>query len=207
MVFEVFEKTFHREGGVSFGEFVAIGQELGAAREFADGVLETRQAIGLHLGPVERNVGEVFDVHLEAGKRGIGCFNGPQIVFALVAALGFTGEVFLAEDAVQGVVADLEIELCDEAARAEAGGFFAFGDKFGLPFWSGFMGAGMRGAAQRDKAIVVIEVKAAEPFSDRVAGALVEAGGRLDAFFESISNQLVAEGEFGIGGADHGVVR
>lgn len=107
VVFEVLEKAVDGEGGVGFGKFVAIGQELGAAGKFADGVLETRQAVGLHLGPVEGNVGEIFDIHLEAGEGGIGGFDGTEIVFAFMTAFGFTGELVLAEDAIEGVVADL----------------------------------------------------------------------------------------------------
>jgi len=107
VVFEVLEKAVDGEGGIGFGKFVAVGQELGAAGKFADGVLETREAIGLHLRPVERNVGEIFDIHLEAGEGRIGRFDGAKIVFPFMAALGFAGELVLAEDAIEGVVADL----------------------------------------------------------------------------------------------------
>ena len=91
MVFEMGEEAIRSEGGVSFGEFVAVGQELGAARKFADGVLEAGQAIGLHLRPIEGDVGKIFDIHLEAGKRRIGGFDGAEIVFTMVAALGLAG--------------------------------------------------------------------------------------------------------------------
>ena len=91
VVFEMGEEAIHGQGGVSFGELVAVGQELGAARKFADGVLEAGQAIGLHLRPIEGEVGEIFDIHLEAGKRRIGRFDGAEIVFTVVAALGWAG--------------------------------------------------------------------------------------------------------------------
>ena len=107
VVFEVFKKAVDGEGGVGFGKFVAVGQELGAAGKFADGVLEAGQAIGLHLRPIEGNVGEIFDIHLKAGERRIGGFDGAEIVFTFVAALGFAGELVLAEDAIESVVADL----------------------------------------------------------------------------------------------------
>ena len=92
VVFEMGEEAIHGQGGVSFGEFIAVGQELGAARQFADGVLEAGQAIGLHLRPIEGEVGEIFDIHLEAGERRIDRFDGAEIVLAVVAALGRAGQ-------------------------------------------------------------------------------------------------------------------
>ena len=91
VIFEMGEEAIHGQGGVSFGEFIAVGQELGAARQFAEGVLEAGQAIGLHLRPIEGEVGEIFDIHLEAGERRIGRFDGAEIVFTVVAALGWAG--------------------------------------------------------------------------------------------------------------------
>jgi len=207
MVIEMGEEAIHSQGGVGFGEFVAVGQELGAARQFADGVLEAGQAIGLHLRPIEGEVGEIFDIHLEAGKRRIGRFDGAEIVFAVVAALGWAGELVVAEDAVQGVVADLEGKFGDETAGAEAGCFFALGHAFGFQGGRGFMRAGMRGAADGQEALVAVGGKAADPFAHGVFGALVTAGGGLDALVEGIGDQLVAESEFRIAGADHGVIR
>ena len=207
MVFEMGEEAIHGQGGVSFGEFVAVGQELGAAREFADGVLEAGQAIGLHLRPVEREVGEVFDIHLEAGERRIGRFDGAEIIFTMVAALGGAGQLVVAEDAVQGIVADLESELGDETAGAEAGCFFALGHAFGFQRGRGFMRAAMRGAADGQEALVAVDGKAPDPLAHGVFGALVAAGGGLDALFDGIGDQLMAESEFRIAGADHGVIR
>ena len=207
MVFEMGEEAIHGQGGVSFGEFVAVGQELGAARKFADGVLEAGQAVGLHLRPIEGEVGEIFDVHLEAGKRRIGCFDGAEIVLTVVAALGGAGQLVVAEDAIQGIVADLESKLGDETTGAEAGRLLALGHAFGFQLGGGFMRAGMRGAAEGKEALVAVYGKAADPFAHGVFGALVAAGGGLDALFDGIGDQLMAESEFRIAGADHGVIR
>ena len=68
VLLEVSQKAPDGESGVGFGEFVAVSQELSAAGEFADGVLEVRQAVALHLWPVEGNVGEVLHIHLEASE-------------------------------------------------------------------------------------------------------------------------------------------
>jgi hypothetical protein len=120
MLLEVFEETVDAQGGVGFGEFIAVGQELGATGEFANGVLEAGQAVALHLGPIEGDVGEVLHIHLEAGERGIGGFNGPQVVLTLVAALGRSGQVMVINDALGGVVAQRQIKFLDEAASAKA---------------------------------------------------------------------------------------
>ncbi len=207
VVFEMLEEAIHRKGGVGFGEFVAVGQELGAARKFANGVLEAGQAVGLHLRPVEWNVGEIFDIHLEAGKGRIGGLDGAEIVFAFVTALGFSGQLALAQDAVQGIVADFEIKLGNEAAGAKARGLLAFGDAFGFQHRRGFMRAGMRGAADRQKALVVHEGKAANPFAHGVPGTLIAASSGFESFFAGIGDQLMTESEFRIAGADHGVIR
>lgn len=69
------------------------------------------------------------------------------------------------------------------------------------------MRAGMRRSADGEEALIVIGLKAAEPFADGVARTLVAARGRLDALFESVGDHFVAESKFRIGGADHVVVR
>ena len=207
VVFKVFEKTIGGEGGIGFGEFIAIGQELGAARQLPDGVLETGQAVGLHLRPVKGDVGQVFDIHLEAGEGGIGSFNGAQIVFALVPALGFAGELVLAENAIESVVTHLQTEFCDEAARPKARGFAA--QRHGLSFElrGSLMRAGSRGPALGDESLVAVGLETAEPFARGMAGTLEGGGGGLDAMLEGMSDEVVAQREFRIVGADHGVIR
>ena len=75
VVFKVLEKTIGGEGGIGFGKFIALSRELGAARQLPEGVWKTGQAIGLHLRPVKGEVGQIFDIHWEAGEGGIGSFN------------------------------------------------------------------------------------------------------------------------------------
>ena len=69
------------------------------------------------------------------------------------------------------------------------------------------MRAGMGSAAAGQEAFIVIGFEAAKPFADGVARTFVTAGGGLDALFESVGDQLMAEREFRIVGADHVVVR
>ena len=88
---EVFEEAFDAKGRIGFGEFVTVGQELRAAGEFANGVLEAGPAVVLHLGPEEGNTGEVLHVYSEAGEGGIGGFDRTEVVFATVTALRGSG--------------------------------------------------------------------------------------------------------------------
>ena len=206
MRFEVLEKAVHGQGGIGFGEFVAVSQELSPTGKFADGILKTREAVGPHLGPVEGNVSEVFDIHLEAGKGRVGGFNRAQVVLTVVAAFGRAQELMLAEDAIQSIVADFESKFCDEPAGTKAGGFLAQCQGLGFHGWGGFMRTGMRGATVGQEALMALVLVAAEPFADGVAGALVEAGGGLDAVFERTGYQVVALGESGVVSAEHGVV-
>ena len=120
MLLEVSEETLDAQGGVGFGEFVAVGQELGATGQFADGVLEAGQAVALHLGPIEGDVGEVLHIHLEASERGISGFNGPQVVLTLVAALRGSGELVGVNNALGGVMAQRQIKFLDKATSAKA---------------------------------------------------------------------------------------
>ena|SRR6267142_156509 len=110
---EMFEESFDRESGVGLGEFVAISQELGTAGQFPDGVLEARQTVLLHLGPKEGNIGEVFHIHLEASKGSISGFNGPEIIFAAVAALGRPSQLMGVDNALDGIMAQRQVEFCN----------------------------------------------------------------------------------------------
>ena len=81
-------------------ESSVVGQEPGAAGKLADGVLEAGQSIVLHLGPIEGDVGKVFDIHLEAGEGDISGFDGAEVVFAVVAALGRPSQLVGKNDAL-----------------------------------------------------------------------------------------------------------
>ncbi len=102
VVFEMLQEAIHGPGGIGFGQFVAVGQELSATGQLPDGVLEAGQTVGPHLRPVEREIGQVFDIHLETGEGGISRFDRAQIVFSLVAAFARAGQLVLADDAVEG---------------------------------------------------------------------------------------------------------
>jgi hypothetical protein len=87
---EVGEKVFYGEGGVGFGEFVGVVKEESAGGFVADGVLEAGKRTLEHLGVKVGDVAEGFDVHLEV-REGRECgFDGAQVSFALMLALGFS---------------------------------------------------------------------------------------------------------------------
>ena len=98
-----------------------------------------------------------------------------------------------------------QIELGDEAAGAKARCFPAQGDDAGFEGGLGFMGAGKRGAGLALEAVEAQRLETAEPFADGAAGAAEAQGGGFDAVGAGESNELVAEGEMGIVGAEHGV--
>ena len=80
-----------------------------------------RQAVALHLGPEEGNVGEVLHLHLETSEGDIGGFDGAQVVFAAMAALGRSGQVMGLDDALGGIVAQGQAKFFDEAPSAKTG--------------------------------------------------------------------------------------
>ena len=50
-------------------------------------------------------------------------------------------------------------------------------------------------------------METAEPFANGIARTFKVGGGGLDAMLEGMRNEVVAQREFGIVGADRGVVR
>jgi len=207
MLLQVFKETLDGEGRVGFGEFVAVGQELSAARQFADGVLETGQAVVLHLRPIEGDVGEMFHIHLEASEGSIGCFDRPEVVFTTVTALGGPGQLVGVQDALGGIVTQRQIKLFNEPASAKAGCFLAERDQLLFQGVFGFVRAGFGSAALRAQAGVALVAVTAEPFSDGVAEAAEVAGGRFDAFGPGELDELMAQGKMGIVSANHVVAR
>src|SRR5581483_11514048 len=101
----------------SFGE----GPEEQAAAHVACGVLNQGKFQTLRLGPVAGDVVEIFGVGADLLEQSPAGLDVRQVLFALVFAAAFADEAMYAPDAFQGAVADGQIELADEAARAEGG--------------------------------------------------------------------------------------
>ena len=68
-----------------------------------------------------KDVGKVFQIHLEAGEEDISGFDGPEVAFTAVAALGGPSQVVGVNDALGGVRAQGQAEFLDEAPSAKAG--------------------------------------------------------------------------------------
>ena len=204
---QVCEEAVDGQCCIGLGEFVAVGEELGADAALADGGLETWESLLLHLGPVHGQIGEVFGVHAETGEGLVSGFDGAQITFGLVTTFGFTCQAMDAEDAVDGVVAEGQTELGDEATCAKARSLAAEDDDFLFERRVGFVWAGMGCAALSMKSLEVLVAVTAEPLADGVAGTTEVGGGGAQTVLEGMEDEVVAQSERGIGGADHGVVR
>ena len=68
------------------------------------------------------------------------------------------------------------------------------------------MSAETRGATERQETLILMLNKTAEPFTDGIARRLVATCSGLDAVLDRVGNQIMAESEFRIRGADHSVV-
>ena len=123
-----------------------------------------------------------------------------------MAALSLAGQRVDAEDAADGVVAERQRELGDEAAGAEAGSFLPEGDDLLFERGLGFVRTRMRGAAVGVQPVEVLLVVTAQPLADSVARTTEVGGGGAQAVLEGVEHEVVTQGELGIGGADHGVV-
>ena len=166
-----------------------------------------RQAVVLHLGPVEGNIGEVFHIHLEASKGGISGFDGAEVVFPAVAALAGSRQLVGVNDALGGVMAQRQIKFFNEPARAKARGFLAECHHLVFQGDFGFVGAGFGSTALRAQAGVPLVAVTAEPFSDGITEAAEVSGGRFDAFGPGELDELMTQGKMGIVSANHVVVR
>ena len=122
---EVFEQAASGQIGVGEADFIGVGQELGAAGEFAQGVLKFRQVVAFHLRPVVGQIGEEFHIELEVGEGFVGGFESAQILFALMLATRFARETVLAQDAFDSTDAARQLEFVFEAFGAEAWGALA----------------------------------------------------------------------------------
>lgn len=119
--------------------------------------------------------------------------------------LGGAGAAALAEEALDRIVAQGQLELGDPAAGAKAGGLLAPGDDLGFEVRGGLAGPGLGGAGLAAQARRPEGLVAAKPLADGVAAAAEVAGGGLDRVGAGVGDELVAEGDMGIVSAKHGV--
>src|SRR5579872_4414272 len=98
---------------------------------------------------------------------------------ALAAAL--FGQTVLPPDALQGAMADGQIELADEAPRAESGKRFAQFDQPGFGGGRSFLRLVMTNAGKSEQTRRAVLLKAPQPLADSGHGGGKETRSGLDA--------------------------
>ncbi len=71
--------------------------------------------------PIARDIVEIFRVGADLLEQGPLRFDVRQVLFALIFAAAFVQQAVLAPDAFQSAVRNGQLELPDQAARAEGG--------------------------------------------------------------------------------------
>lgn len=132
--------------GVGFGVGVGKAEPDSAGANVAGGVFEFRESlVGEKLGDVVRDVGEVFDIHLNVLGEVVLGFDFAHVAFLLIFLFAFLRKTALAKDAGDGVVTGREIVGVLEPARAETGRLLAALDDAGFHLRTGLVGAGVGG--------------------------------------------------------------
>ena len=173
-------ELFGQEGGVGLGQFVGVAGEAGAGDRLAGGVLEAGQLEVGHLWPVMGNVLQILGVGGELAEERPAAFDVAELLLGGGLLFARTGQVVLAEDAGDGVVADGECKLVLEALGTEAG-LFAESDDEAFQRGGGLMRAVLGAAGEFAQGGRFTGDVAAEPLAGGVAGATELAGGGLEA--------------------------
>jgi hypothetical protein len=100
----------------------------------------------LGLRPVARDVVEIFGIGTDLLKQSPAGLDVGQVLFALVFAAAFADQAVLAPNAFQSVMADGQIKLANQAARAEGGQSLAEFDELSFAMRWCFMGLMVTGA-------------------------------------------------------------
>jgi len=109
-------------------ESVGISQKEQPAADLARRVLEPRQPQLLRLGPVARDIPEFFGVGADLLEQPPGGLDGGQVLFASILPPTPADQSVLAPDAVDGHVAEGQVELALEPGGPESGQMAAQGD-------------------------------------------------------------------------------
>src|SRR5260221_1793791 len=114
-------------------------------------------------------------------KQGQLRFDVREILFALVFFLTLVEQAVLPPDAFEGTMRDGQIELADEAPRAEGWKSFAKLDELARGGRGSFLSLVMTSAGEREQPGRATLLEAAQPFADRGHGGSEEPRGGLDA--------------------------
>jgi hypothetical protein len=114
---------------------------------------------------------EVFDVHLEAGKRLVSGFEVAEVAFSAVFFLSDPGLAVLADDPGDGVDAPGEVEFFLETFSPESGEAAAELDNHGFGLWRELMGAVMGSPAAIEESFRTFRLETIPPFPNRGRGS------------------------------------
>jgi len=112
-----------------------------------------------------------------------------EILFALILAAALLQQAMLAPDAFQSAMAERQIELANQAARAKGKQLLAKSNHLLLQFRRSLIGMVMRSAGEFDQTTRPLLLKTAQPFAHCGNGGLKKASGRLDALLPGAVNQ------------------
>src|SRR5207249_9928245 len=96
-----------------------------AAADVAGGGWNGRHVEPLGLQPVARNIVEILGICADLVERRAGSFDVREVLLALIFPAAFVQQTVLTPDALKSAMADGQIELTNQAARAEGGQGFA----------------------------------------------------------------------------------
>jgi len=157
------------------------GPEEQTAADIAGGVLNDRQVESLGLQPVARNIVEILGIRADLLEQRPGSFAVREILLTLIFPAAFFQQTVLTPDALESAMADGQIELADQAARAEGGQRFAKLDKLRFGGWRSFLSLVMTSAGECHQAGRAALLKAPQPFADGGHGGSEESRRGLDA--------------------------
>jgi hypothetical protein len=203
---QVLDEARAGKRGIGLGQLGGVGQEDGAGGLVPEGVLEPRQALGLHLGPVLGDVVEVLRVHLPAAQRRMLGLDPAQVRLAPVLLRAHPQQPLVAQDPVRGSLAHRQRKVLHQAPRP----------KTGRPLARRHHGLGRRlGALPRlamgppgsvHEPLVARGQEAPQPQAHRVARAAKTAPRTTDALRLSVDHQLPAQAKVLIDGRFHGQI-
>jgi hypothetical protein len=168
------------------------GPEQQAAAHFTGSVFDGRQIENLGLRPVAGDVVEILGVGGDLLKDAPGGLDVGEVLFALIFALAFFEQTVLAPNALQGAMAEREVELADEAASAESEQLLAKRNRLLYNLGGSLAGLVMRSTGKFDQAARSLLLITAQPLAHGGDRGLEKTSGGFDASLPSRLHQTQA---------------
>jgi hypothetical protein len=165
------------------GSAALLGEspEEQTAANIASGVRNRWQVQPLRLQPVARDIVEILGIRADLLEQRPGSFDVREVLFALLFAAAFFQQTVLAPDALERAMADGQIELADQAARAEGGQRFAKRDKLCFGGRGSFLRLVLASTRKGEQAGRAVLLEASQPLVDGGRRGSEESRGGLDA--------------------------